>query len=103
MQKMLRSIKTQSNDILRFTRQIFSKWILWLFLILDVTALIIQYIAPEFRFPQYVYVVFGLIGFFWAGYKVNQELLIKYNTAIGNNTRNNVEPINTFAKTELKK
>jgi len=77
------------NQIIRFLHQPFifitkvlKKWIFWLFLILDVVGMIVQYLFPQFYFPQFVYVILAIIGIVWASYDVYNELLNDYQKII---------------------
>jgi len=52
-------------EVIEFGKLVAKKWILWLFLILDIVALIIQFIIPRLQIPQYIYSWFGhFIGWF---------------------------------------
>jgi hypothetical protein len=94
LQSRIEFLKVKSNDLIWFGRQVITKWVFWIFLILDVIAVIVVYFAPKLQVPQYVYIVFALIGFFWAAFKVNQDLLIKYN-ALSNDPSKAVLPPKT--------
>jgi hypothetical protein len=65
-------------EVIEFGKLVAKKWIFWLFLILDIVTLIIQFIYPQLQIPQFIYIVLALIGFFVACFSVYSELLGNY-------------------------
>ena len=53
------------------------KWILWLFLALDLIAVIVQIFIPSLTLPQGVYVGVAVLGLLWAGFETYLDLLSK--------------------------
>ena len=67
-------MKNVVSDLISYARRIISKWVFWLFAVLDLIALIAQFLYPNFHLPQLVFLLITLIGFFWAGYQVYRDL-----------------------------
>ncbi len=63
-------MKNVVSDLLSYAQRIVGKWVFWLFTILDLVALIAQFLYPTFHLPQLVFLLITLAGFFWAGYQV---------------------------------
>lgn len=66
------------GDLRLFVLSLVKKWLLWIFLILDVIALIIQYIYPNYKLPQGYYIGFAILGIVWSSFQVYRDLLNDY-------------------------
>lgn len=60
-----------------YLRSLGKKWILWLFLVLDLIAVIAQIFIPSLTLPQGVYIGIAILGLLWAGFETYLELLSK--------------------------
>jgi hypothetical protein len=69
---------TTKSEMVNYLRLIFGKWILWLFLVLDVVGAIVQFFIPDFNLPITLYGLLAIIGFFWAGFQVHNESKASY-------------------------
>lgn len=61
------------SNLFHYFKNIFRKWVLWLFLLLDVGGAVAQFLIPDFNLPVNIYGFLAIIGFFWAGYQVYNE------------------------------
>jgi hypothetical protein len=60
-----------------YLKNLGKKWILWLFLVLDLIAVIIQIFIPSFALPQGIYIGIAILGLLWAGFETYLDLLSK--------------------------
>lgn len=72
--KSFNKSKSSWDHLIDFLKKVLGKWVLWLFILLDVVALIVQYISPDFHLGQSVYFLLASIGVLWASYDVYKEL-----------------------------
>lgn len=79
---LMMSTKLWLSKIIDYLRLILKKWILWLFVLLDLVGLFLQYVSPNLQLPAYVYGLFAIIGFFWAGYQVFLETVESYEKSL---------------------
>jgi hypothetical protein len=77
------STKHWLSKIVDYLRLIVKKWVLWLFVLLDLVGLFVQYVRPNLQLPTYVYGLFAIAGFFWAGYQVFLETVESYEESLG--------------------
>jgi uncharacterized integral membrane protein len=68
------------KDIMDFAIQVGKKLVFWIFLLLDLVSVIVQYFYSKFRLPQIFYILFALTGFLCASFLVFKDLLEKYRT-----------------------
>ena len=66
-------MKNELKNLLIYGKLISSKWILWIFVTLDIAAIIAQVVYPSFQIPQITFVIIILVGLFWAGYQVIKD------------------------------
>ncbi|MFZ1735717.1 MAG: hypothetical protein WAU31_02165 [Candidatus Moraniibacteriota bacterium] len=57
-------------------------WILWLFVLLDIIGVIVQFVIPNFQLPAYSYGTLAIIGFLWAGMQVFNQTVESYEGTI---------------------
>jgi hypothetical protein len=60
-----------------YTKKLIKNWILWIFLVLDLIAVIVKIFIPFLKLPQSLYYLIALIGLIWAGFNSYLELLEK--------------------------
>lgn len=60
-----------------YTKLLLKKWILWIFTLLDIVALIIQATNPQLQLPQIAFLFLSVIGLFWAGFEVYKDTIAK--------------------------
>jgi len=77
-------MKRDFTLLLHYARLIAKKWVLWILLALDAIALIVRYSIPNTQLPQIVYWLLAIGGFFWAGYQVFRETVVKIPNRAGN-------------------
>lgn len=70
-------MKPSFSLVWSYLRNLGKKWILWLFLALDLIAVIAQIFLPFLTFPQGVYVGIAILGLLWAGFETYLDLLSK--------------------------
>jgi hypothetical protein len=71
-------MNTEIKNFILYGKLIVQKWILWVFITIDITAVIAQIIFPSFKIPQLLFIVSAIIGLFWAGYQVNHDISPNY-------------------------
>jgi hypothetical protein len=62
------------HDFVLYLRLIARKWVLWLFFLLDLAALIAQIAVPGFQLPQTAFLLLTVVGLLWAGFQVHSDL-----------------------------
>jgi hypothetical protein len=60
-----------------FIKEIGKKWMLWLFVVLDIVAVVVQIFVPSLKIHQSVYVGLFVIGLIWASFETYLGLLTK--------------------------
>lgn len=78
----VKSLDTIFLDLWSFISLLTRKWLLWIFLVLDFIALIIQYNNPNYKLPQGYYVGFAVLGILWSSFQVYRDLLTDYKKLI---------------------
>ncbi len=65
-------------ELLRYyTMAIAKKWVFWIFLALDVIAIVVIYFSPTLNIPQIFYWGLAAFGVFWAGFQVYRDMAVK--------------------------
>ena len=75
LQDRIKSLNLIFIDMRLFISALFKKWLLWIFLVLDFIALVIQFSNPNYRLPQGYYVGFAVLGILWGSFQVYRDLL----------------------------
>jgi len=74
--KPLQKMQLVFADLWIFIRDLLKRWFFWLFLLVDIVAVIAQYINPHFQLPQPLYIIFALCVFAFSAFAVYRDLLI---------------------------
>lgn len=70
------------SEIIKYLKLLLTKWVLWLFVLLDVIGVSVQFFIPNLTLPPIAYGFFAIVGFFWAGYQVYAETIQSHEVAI---------------------
>lgn len=60
-----------------FVTQLVKKWVFWLFLALDIIAVLVEFFFPSLSIPRGIYLAILAIGFILAAFQVHLDLLSK--------------------------
>lgn len=71
------TIKSKIKDFFSFLFLLTKKWILWLFLVLDLIAVVAQLAIPSLSISHSLFFVIATIGIIWAAYLVYKDLFSK--------------------------
>lgn len=73
--RSMKRLRSTLHEVANYAKLVFSRWILWLFVLLDFIALLVQFVTPQLGLPPLVYGLLALIGFFWAGFDVHRQTI----------------------------
>ena len=76
------NIKVWLSQSSRYLILLAKNWILWLFVLLDIIGIIVQFVIPNFQLPAYSYGTLAIIGFLWAGMQVFNQTVESYEGTI---------------------
>lgn len=77
-----------------YLKTLMSKWVLWLFLILDCIGLFIASLTPSLSIPVQIFWAVAFGGLIWSGFQVHQEnikALSSFESVLVPNTKPNLE------------
>ncbi len=80
----MKNIKSEIQGFLFFLSLLSKKWILWLFLVLDLLTVAAQLVFPSLSLSHSIFLSIAAIGVIWAAYLVYNDLLIKFPTPQNN-------------------
>lgn len=70
-------MKSSLSLILSYLKEIAKEWILWLFVVIDVVGLIVNFLIPSFSPPKWIFILLLVMGLIWSGYKTYYKLLMR--------------------------
>ncbi len=65
----------RQKEVIRYALLVGKKWVFWIFFLLDLVAVIVQFIYPQLKLPGSFFGILALVGFFWASYQVHKDIL----------------------------
>ena len=92
----MKSVLANLSSLLRYSVLVSKKWVFWLFVLLDIIALLAQYVDSALRLPQIVYILLALLGFLWAGFDVHRETMASYEELQSETTSTHAEQMREY-------
>jgi len=74
-------MKTKALELVSFLRLLSKKWILWIFVTLDIIGIFIDALLPDSTLPIIIYIGVVFVGFLWAGFQVYHDINEQLNKA----------------------